>query len=94
MRYPTASAILAAVDRIDPVFLDTPLRRSDGIDRLFCSPVMFKDETANPIRSFKGRGAGAFLDELEVATPLICASAGNFGQEPPGRQGVADYRLP
>lgn len=80
MTYPTASGILAAVDRIDPVFLDTPLRRSDTLDRLFGAAITFKDETANPIRSFKGRGAGAFLAGIDAPPPLICASAGNFGQ--------------
>lgn len=80
MHYPTAPGILAAVDRIDPVFLDTPLRRSDALDRLVGAMVTFKDETANPIRSFKGRGAGAFLAGMDSPPPLICASAGNFGQ--------------
>ncbi|MBY8822874.1 threonine ammonia-lyase [Sphingomonas colocasiae] len=80
MSYPTASGILAAVDRIDPVFLDTPLLRSDVLDRQVGAAVTFKDETANPIRSFKGRGAGAFLASLDAPPPLICASAGNFGQ--------------
>lgn len=80
MRYPTGPAILAAIDRIDPVFLDTPLRRSDALDRLLRASVTFKDETANPIRSFKGRGAEAFLAEVDARGALICASAGNFGQ--------------
>ena len=80
MNYPDPQGIIAAIDRIDPVFLDTPLRRSDTLDRLVGAAVTFKDETANPIRSFKGRGAGAFLASLDSTRPLVCASAGNFGQ--------------
>jgi threonine dehydratase len=41
---------------------------------------VLKDETANPIRSFKGRGAECFASALTERTPLVCASAGNFGQ--------------
>jgi len=80
MTYPSAQGILAAVNRIDPVFLDTPLRRSDALDRRVGAAVTFKDETANPIRSFKGRGAGAYLAAIDAPGPLVCASAGNFGQ--------------
>ena len=42
---------------------------------------MFKDETANPIRSFKGRGADFLVSSLpDSSATLVCASAGNFGQ--------------
>jgi threonine dehydratase len=34
----------------------------------------------NPIRSFKGRGADFLLSQRADHQPLICASAGNFGQ--------------
>ncbi len=72
--------IEAAVERIDPVFLNMPLLRSAELDRRFGAELLFKDETANPIRSFKGRGAGNFVARLDAATGLVCASAGNFGQ--------------
>lgn len=72
--------IAAAVDRIDPVFLKTPLRRSAEIDRRFGGQFLFKDETANPIRCFKGRGASNFVAGLAGQAGLVCASAGNFGQ--------------
>jgi threonine dehydratase len=42
-----------------------------------------KVETLNPLRSFKGRGADYFMTRrLEGAGrgPIVCASAGNFGQ--------------
>ena len=49
-------------------------------------PVIVKVETVNPIRSFKGRGTsfitGALADEGRIGPdrPVVCASAGNFGQ--------------
>jgi threonine dehydratase len=55
--------------------------------------LLFKIETLNPIRSFKGRGAELFAaTELAAGTPLVCASAGNFGQAlayAAGRRGYA-----
>lgn len=42
---------------------------------------MLKDETVSPIRSFKGRGAFHFCQQLVgERLNLVCASAGNFGQ--------------
>ncbi len=74
------SEIAAAIGRIDPVFLGMPLLRSDDIDRRLGAELHFKDETANPIRSFKGRGASNFVARLDHVSGLVCASAGNFGQ--------------
>ena len=43
--------------------------------------MVLKVETANPIRSFKGRGSDFFLRTLEpLPQRLVTASAGNFGQ--------------
>ncbi|MFD0850945.1 pyridoxal-phosphate dependent enzyme, partial [Actinomadura adrarensis] len=66
---------------IDPVFLNTP----QYIDEQLCQElggrtVTVKLETANPVRSFKGRGADFMLSTLPPGTPLVCASSGNFGQ--------------
>ncbi|NKN35751.1 pyridoxal-phosphate dependent enzyme [Agrobacterium sp. a22-2] len=79
----TKQAPLSAVNiddartQIDPVFLNSNLLRCD---RLGLS-LFAKDETDNPIRSFKGRGTGYFLADLAGdRTPLVTASAGNFGQ--------------
>lgn len=72
--------ISAARTRIDPVFLDTPLRRAAALDARFGAELLFKDETANPIRSFKGRGACNLVQQLSDGQGLVCASAGNFGQ--------------
>jgi threonine dehydratase len=80
MQYPSAAAIATVRDTIDPAFLDTPLRRAASLDRAIGVAVQFKDETATPIRSFKGRGACAFVAGLARPDHLVCGSAGNFGQ--------------
>lgn len=80
MNFPDPKNIEAARSAIDPVFLDMPEWRSVEIDRLTGAEIVFKDETANPIRSFKGRGTGWFADGLPDGAALVCASAGNFGQ--------------
>jgi threonine dehydratase len=72
--------IVAAAGRIDPAFQGTPLRRSAALDARLGAELLLKDETANPIRSFKGRGATNFVAALDGAPALVCASAGNFGQ--------------
>ena len=69
--------IADARSKIDPVFLNSPLLQTDHLGL----SIFAKDETANPIRSFKGRGTGYFIAELEQGTaPMVTASAGNFGQ--------------
>jgi threonine dehydratase len=71
----------AALRTIDPVFLNSPLVRHDELDREAGCAVMAKVETLNPIRSFKGRGADFFVQNLSRRErPLVAASAGNFGQ--------------
>jgi threonine dehydratase len=42
--------------------------------------LVLKVETANPLRSFKGRGCDWLVTQLAQEERLICASAGNFGQ--------------
>ena len=67
---------------IDPVFLDTPLYRCEALEPGLGCAVSVKLETANPVRSFKGRGtelvAGLLADNGRSA--VVCASAGNLGQ--------------
>ena len=65
---------------IDRVFLSTPLRNSTALNMRFAAELVFKDETENPIKSFKGRGTCNFVNRLSIKTDLVCASAGNFGQ--------------
>ena len=49
--------IRAARQVIGPVFLDTPLYRCEGLEPGLGCTVSIKLETANPVRSFKARGA-------------------------------------
>ncbi|MEN9896315.1 MAG: hypothetical protein RIR97_2167 [Pseudomonadota bacterium] len=73
----SAAKVTDARSKIDPVFTNSPLLQTQHLGL----SIFVKDETANPIRSFKGRGTGYFIAELEQGTaPLVTASAGNFGQ--------------
>lgn len=66
---------------IDPVFSHSPQFRSEPLSDELGMRVILKVETVNPIRSFKGRGTDFFASELPTdSPPLVCASAGNFGQ--------------
>jgi threonine dehydratase len=77
------SATRIADDRhlIPPTFLGSALRTSRELDRHLGMSVWLKDETDNPIRSFKGRGTSLFVArDLNERSTLVAASAGNFGQ--------------
>ena len=79
-------AIRAAHAAIPPEFRDTPHYVHDGLSARLGVPVIVKVETANPIRSFKGRGTWIAVHALArdgaigPDRPIVCASAGNFGQ--------------
>lgn len=66
--------IVEASRRIDPVFLNSP--------QFWCEPLgaYMKVEVMNPIRCFKGRGADWLVRSRTETAPVVCASAGNFGQ--------------
>lgn len=74
--------IQAARRVIDPIFLDTPLYRCEALETGLGCKVSIKLETANPVRSFKARGAEvvASLPADNGSQALVCASAGNLGQ--------------
>jgi threonine dehydratase len=76
--------IAAATDVIDGVFLNSPQYVDPMLSDALGRPVLLKVETANPLRSFKGRGAELLLHRMESegrsAERLVCASTGNFGQ--------------
>ncbi|MGW5472978.1 threonine ammonia-lyase [Streptomyces chartreusis] len=76
------SRIRAAHRVIDPVFLDTPLYRCEALEPALGCTVSIKLETANPVRSFKGRGTEVLASRLAEHGPraVVCASAGNLGQ--------------
>jgi threonine dehydratase len=60
---------------IDPVFLGTPLYRCEALEPDLGCAVSIKLETANPVRSFKGRGTEvvASLAGRHVVT-IVCGS--------------------
>jgi threonine dehydratase len=74
--------IWAARGVIDPVFLDTPLYRCEALEPVLGCAVSIKLETANPVRSFKGRGTEVVASQLAErgSRAAVCASAGNLGQ--------------
>ncbi|MDA0635606.1 pyridoxal-phosphate dependent enzyme [Nonomuraea sp. MCN248] len=74
--------IRAARAVIDRRFLDTPQYECDPLGRQLGCTVTVKLETANPVRSFKGRGTELVTSLLtgEGRTEAVCASAGNLGQ--------------
>jgi threonine dehydratase len=65
---------------IDPVFLNTPQYRAESLESSLECRLVLKVETLNPIRSFKGRGASYYVATAPNQYPIVCASAGNFGQ--------------
>lgn len=65
---------------IDPCFRNSPQFEAESLSKRLGCRLVVKVETANPIRSFKARGAQFFVSRLQHRTPLVCASAGNFGQ--------------
>lgn len=79
-------AIRAAHGTIPEAFKDAPQYVHEGLSARLGVPVVVKVETANPIRSFKGRGTwvavSALAGEGRIGPdrPIVCVSAGNFGQ--------------
>jgi threonine dehydratase len=72
-----------AASTIDPVFRDSPQFECEPLSQALGASLVLKLETANPLRSFKGRGADFFAHEQAgrlQGRRLVCASAGNFGQ--------------
>lgn len=72
--------IARAADAIDPLFLRSPQYEDEHLSRRLGRRVVIKDETCNPLRSFKGRGACFMASELQPGRRVVCASSGNFGQ--------------
>jgi threonine dehydratase len=72
---------IAAQKLIDRVFLNSPQYNCEPLsDGLGCA-LTLKVETANPIRSFKGRGADYLVQSIPAEEfPIVSASAGNWGQ--------------
>src|ERR1044072_2092832 len=70
-----------AAEVIDPAFLHSPQYDCEPLSARLGVTTILKVETANPIRSFKGRGTDFLIHQL-VATDqgFVCACSGNFGQ--------------
>ncbi len=87
--------IEAASAVIDPVFLNTPQISFQPLSEAVGADLVIKIETLNPIRCFKGRGADLLVANAVASNdrrPIVCASAGNFGQAMAycgGRRGMA-----
>ncbi|HEX2090473.1 MAG TPA: pyridoxal-phosphate dependent enzyme [Actinomycetota bacterium] len=77
---PDPLRISLASMEIDPVFLHTPQVHSESLSQQLEMTVICKIEAITPIRSFKGRGADWFFRTTNDLSPVVCASAGNFGQ--------------
>src|SRR5688500_1355541 len=77
-----------AARTIDPVFLNTPQYGDEQLNAALGRNVVVKVEIANPLRSFKGRGADFFMGQLGRRLmgqhgrrpTVVCSSTGNFGQ--------------
>jgi threonine dehydratase len=65
---------------VDPQFLNTPQYADPQLSGALDREVVVKIEVANPLGSFKGRGADFFVRQLEPGRRLVCATGGNFGQ--------------
>ncbi|WP_250573183.1 threonine ammonia-lyase [Nonomuraea sediminis] len=74
------SRIAQAAKTIDPVFLNTPQYVDEQLSARLGREVLVKVETANPLRSFKGRGADFLMAGITPGTRTVCVSSGNFGQ--------------
>ena len=75
--------ILRSQSVIAPEFLHTPQYNCEPLSAALGCHLTLKLEFANPIRSFKGRGASFFVSEMRRrgdARAIVCASAGNWGQ--------------
>jgi threonine dehydratase len=80
---PTADDVGTAAAHLEAVVRRTPLEPSERLTERVGQPVWLKREDLQLCRSYKVRGAYAFiasLSEAEKARGVVCASAGNHGQ--------------
>ena len=74
------SRIEEAARTVDPVFLNTPQYADEQLSAALGRHLVVKVETANPLRSFKGRGADFLMGRVDPRSTVVCSSTGNFGQ--------------
>ena len=72
--------VISAHKLIHGVFKNSPQSINEPLSDLLNANIVVKDETLNPVGSFKGRGAEVFVQYAQPAEHFFCASAGNFGQ--------------
>lgn len=81
---PAVDLSLANIEKasrvIDPVFRGSPQFSDEQLNAWLGRRVTVKIETANPIRSFKGRGMSFRAQSFARGQHAVCSSAGNFGQ--------------
>jgi threonine dehydratase len=78
-------ARVAAISRsLRAIFPETPLQENAHLSARHGARILLKREDLTPVRSYKLRGAFAFISQAvaEVApdAPFVCASAGNHAQ--------------
>ena len=74
----SVTRIEEAARTIDTVFLNTPQYADEQLNTALARNVVVKVETANPLRSFKGRGADFFIRQVDPDSTVVCSSTGNF----------------
>jgi threonine dehydratase len=62
------ASIARAAEVIDPVFLNSPQFACEPLSEALGCKLTLKLETANPIRSFKGRGASFLVADRSAQT--------------------------
>jgi len=83
MRVPTFDDVRAALERIRPHVVSTPLMRSAALDCIAGAPVWIKAENLQVTGSFKARGAfnaSLGLSESDRQRGVVAYSTGNHGQ--------------
>ena len=63
-----------AARTIDPVFVNTPQYADEQLNAALGRSVVVKVEIANPLRSFKGRGADFFMSQLGGRPTVVCSA--------------------
>lgn len=71
-------------ERLGEIFEPTPLQRNAFLSERFGAQIWLKREDLSPVRSYKIRGAYAFVMDVIEKAPnqrlFVCASAGNHAQ--------------
>ena len=63
--------IKEAITKIDPIFLNSPQYFCKPLSDVLQCRVILKDETKNPVGSFKGRGAETLVSGFANGSEII-----------------------